>query len=126
MKNIWNKLKINNYTYLFLIICALCGYIKNIAIIFIICLIHELGHVYFIKLFKYKIVSIELLPFGGFTTIDKKINTSINKDIIIACGGIIFQLILLLIIYLFKRYFNIITYNLILDYSMILIVFNYK
>jgi len=124
MKNILNKLKINNYTYLFFIICALCGYIKNITIIFAICLFHELGHVFFIKLFKYKVVSIEILPFGGFTTIDKKINTSINKDILIAFGGIFFQLILLIIIYIFKNSFNIITYNLIINYSLILIFFN--
>ena len=124
MKNILNKLKINNYTYLFFVICALCGYIKNIIIIFAICLFHELGHVFFIKLFKYKVVSIEILPFGGFTTIDKKINTSINKDIFIAFGGIFFQFILLIIIYIFKNNFNIITYNLIINYSLILIFFN--
>jgi len=124
MKNILSKFKINNYTYLFLIICALCGYIKNITIIFIICLIHELGHVFFIKLFNYKIISVELFPFGGFTTIDKRINTNINKDILIASGGIIFQLILLLFIYLLKNSFNIITYNLIINYSFILILFN--
>lgn len=124
MKNILNKIKINNYTYLFFIICALCGYIKNITIIFSICIIHELGHVFFIKLFKYKVVSVEILPFGGFTTIDKRINTSINKDILIAFGGIFFQLILLLIIYILKNCFNFITYNLIFNYSLILILFN--
>lgn len=124
MKNTLNKLKINNYTYLFLIICALCGYIKNITIIFIICLIHEFGHVFFIKLFKYKVVSIELFPFGGFTSIDKKINTNINKDILIAFGGILAQLFLLFIVYLFKSHFNIITYNLIINYSIVLIFFN--
>ena len=44
--------EINNYTYLFFIICALCGYLKNISIIFLICFIHELGHVFFIKFFR--------------------------------------------------------------------------
>lgn len=124
MMNILNKFKINNYTYFFLLICALCGYIKNITIIFFICFIHELGHIFFIKLFKYKIISVELLPFGGFTTIDKRINTSINKDILISIGGIFFQIILLFIVFLFKNNFNIITYNLIINYSIILIIFN--
>jgi len=124
MMNTLNKFKINNYTYLFFIICALCGYIKNITIIFVICLIHELGHIFFIKLFKYKIISIELLPFGGFTTIDKRINANINKDLLIAFGGIIFQLVLLIIVFCLKNKFNLITYNLIINYSTILIVFN--
>jgi len=124
MKNIWNKFKINNYTYIFIILCALCGYIKNITIIFGICLIHELGHIFFIKLYKYKVVSVELFPFGGFTTIDKKINSDINKDIVIAFGGIFFQFILMLLIYLFKNNINVITYNLIMQYSVLLIIFN--
>ncbi len=124
MKNILNKFKINSYTYFFILICFLCGYLKNILIIFLICLIHELGHICFIKLFNYEIISIELLPFGGFTTINKKINSNINKDLIIACGGFIFQLLLMLFLYLFKDYFNIITYNLYLNYNLILIIFN--
>ena len=124
MMNILSKIKINNYTYLFLLICCLCGFIKNITIIFSICIFHELGHIFFIKLFKYKVVSIELLPFGGFTTIDKHINSSINKDIIISIGGILFQLLIFLIVFIFKNNFNIITYNLIIKYNYILMIFN--
>lgn len=124
MKNTLNKIKINNYTYLFILVCFLCGFIKNIIIIFSICLFHELGHIFFIKIFKYKIVSVELLPFGGFTTIDKHINSSISKDIIISFGGILFQLMLLIIVYVLKNNFNVITYNLIIKYNYILIIFN--
>lgn len=118
------KIKINNYTYLFFLICALVGYLKNIIIIFSICLFHELGHIFFIKLFKYNIDCIELLPFGGYTQVNKKINSSINKDIIINLGGVFFQLILLLFLFLFKHRFNIITYNLIYQYNLILMFFN--
>ena len=124
MKNTLNKIKINNYTYLFILVCFLCGFIKNIIIIFSICLFHELGHIFFIKIFKYKIVSVELLPFGGFTTIDKHINSSISKDLIISFGGILFQLMLLIIVYVLKNNFNIITYNLIIKYNYILMIFN--
>ena len=121
---IFYKIKINNYTYLFFLLCALCGYLKNILIIFSICLIHELGHVFFIRLFKYDVVCIELLPFGGFTTTNQKINSNINKDLIIALGGIFFQLIFVLIIFFFKNDINMITYNLFIKYNLILIIFN--
>jgi len=124
MMNLFNKFKINNYTYLFIFLCFICGFIKNITIIFAICIIHELGHIFFIKLFNYNIIKVELFPFGGFTTIDKKINSNINKDIMIAFGGILFQIILYLFIYLFKNNFNVITYNLIINYNFILIIFN--
>lgn len=124
MKKFYKKIKINNYTYLFFIICALCGYLKNISIIFLICFIHELGHVFFSYIFKYEIISIELFPYGGLTTTNKKINSSINKEIIINLGGIFFQLIFILLLYLFKSNLNIITYNLYINYNFILIIFN--
>lgn len=121
---IYSKFRINILTYLFFLICAFCGYLKNIIIIFIICLIHELGHIFFIKLFKYNLISIEIFPFGGYTTIDKKINSNLNKDLIISLGGILFQLLLFIILVIFKDYFNLFTYNLFLNYNLILIIFN--
>lgn len=89
-----------------------------------ICLIHELGHIFFIKLFNYDILKVELFPFGGFTTYNSKINNNINKDILISLGGILSQFILLLFLYLFKSNFNIITYNLFITYSYTIIIFN--
>ena len=55
MKNILIKFNISYYTYLFLIICFFCGFIKNILILFMIIIIHELGHILIIKILKYKI-----------------------------------------------------------------------
>ena len=124
MMNLKRKVKINNFTYLFLFLCFLCGYIKNICIIFFICIVHEFGHVIFIKLFKYEITSIELFPFGGFTTINKRINTSINKDIIISIAGIFNQMILLVFLLFFKKYMNNITYNLFIQYNLTIMIFN--
>lgn len=124
MKKFYKLFKINNYTYLFFIICSLCGYLKNVLIIFFICFIHELGHVFFSKIFNYEITCVELFPYGGLTTTNKRINSSINKDIIINFGGVLFQLLFLLIIYIFKMHFNILTYNLFINYNITLIIFN--
>lgn len=124
MKKYYKKIKINNYTYLFFLLCAFCGYLKNIFIIFSICFIHELGHVFFIKLFNYEIDSIEFLPFGGYTKVNKHINSSINKDIVINFGGIFFQLLFMFLLFCFKNTFNLITYNLFINYNIILIIFN--
>ncbi len=124
MMSILKKIKINNWTWVFVLIALLCGYIKNIFIVFIICLFHELGHVFFIRLFKYKIIKIELFPFGGWTIIDKRINSSITKDIIISVGGFINQIILFLFIYSLRDYLSVITYNLIYNYNFIILIFN--
>ncbi len=59
--------------------------------IFIIVLIHESGHFFFAKIFKRRIVSVSLLPFGGLTKIDAKISEDIWEDLLIAVGGIFFQ-----------------------------------
>lgn len=124
MMKFFKIFKINNYTYLFFIVCALCGYLKNILIIFTICFIHELGHVVFAKIFNYQVISVELFPYGGLTTINKRVNSNINKDIIINFGGVVFQLVLALIIYAIKTRMSIITYNLYINYNIILIIFN--
>ncbi len=124
MKNIYNKFHINSYTYVFLFLCALSGYLKNMFLIFIICFIHELGHIFFTKLFGYEIIKVEILPFGGFTTINKRINSSIRKDLIISIGGILSQLLFITIIFFCQSLIHPITYNLLMQYNFLLIIFN--
>lgn len=141
-----NIIKINFVTIYFLLILFLCGYLKIGLIIFLIVIIHELGHVFFALLFHYKILNITIYPFGGITKINKDLNTPIYKELLIASGGVIFQLILFLIInYLplsiyfksnFIKYnFSILFFNLLpiipLDGSVILnsflnMIFSYK
>ena len=94
-------IKINFLTIYFLLLLFLCGYLKVGLIIFFIVIFHELGHILFIKLFNYKIVSINIYPFGGITKINKDINTPVNKELIIAAAGVIFQLLLFMMVYYF-------------------------
>ena len=96
MKNTY--LKFNSLTLYFLLISLLSGYIKYSLYSLFIVLFHELGHIFIIKLLGYKISMIEIFPFGGICKINKKLNDSIIKDILIALFGIIFQIILLLFI----------------------------
>lgn len=101
MKTIFPKFKINEISYLVFLSFLLTGFIKNILLIFIIICIHELGHIFFLKLFHYEIEKIEIFPFGGLTTTKNKyINSPINKDIVIYLGGILFQSILYLLFFL--------------------------
>lgn len=88
-----------DYTTLYLLfILLLCGYIRvGLTILFIV-LFHELGHVLVCLLFKYKIISVTIYPFGGITRVEKDINTSTNKEIILSLAGIFMQLILIPII----------------------------
>ncbi len=126
MKTIWPKIKIDSSTYLLIFFSLLAGYLKNISIILIIVLIHELGHVFFFKLFKIDIIQIIIYPFGGVTYINKRIHERIYKDLIISLGGIIFQVILFFIFYYLyhNNYIVSRTYQLFCLYNLNIIMFN--
>lgn len=115
-------IKVNFLTLYFLLLLFLCGFIKIGLIIFFIVIFHELGHVFFIKLFKYKIIDITIYPFGGIIKTDKDINTPPNKELLIASGGIIAQIILFIIIYLIPL--NILTKELLYKYNLSIMLFN--
>ena len=126
MKNILAKTKINNLTYLLLLICFLTALFKNILIVILIVLVHELGHVYFINKLKYEVNKIEIYPFGGITEIQKDLNSPTNHDILIASGGFIFQLFLM-VFFIFLNYLNLISlnlYNLFMSYNTAIMLFN--
>lgn len=126
MKNILDKVRIDYSTYILILIGLLSGYIKNIMIILGIVLVHELGHVFFFSLFKMDIESIVIYPFGGVSKVNKKIHERIYKDILISLGGIIFQGLLIIVIYLLYKYSIIVdsTYNMYISYNKSIILFN--
>lgn len=124
MKNMSKVFKINPATYFFILTFFFTGLIKNIIIIYSIIIIHELGHVFIIKLLKYKVLEINIYPMGGITKIEKRINTKLTDDLLISLFGIIFQIILFFIIYLLKDYLNPSTYKLFCLYNKTIIIFN--
>lgn len=126
MKNILKKVKIDCTTYLLIILALFAGYIKNISLILLIVLIHEIGHVFFFILFKIKIQKITIFPFGGVTYVNKKLHERIYKDVLISLGGIFFQVILgvfFLILYNFDFIVSS-TYSLFTLYNIRIIIFN--
>ena len=126
MKNILTKFNFH-YTYLIMAFgLVITGHFSNLIVFTSLIIIHELGHVIASLYFKYKIDKITIYPYGGLTKVDKKINTNINNDIIVATSGIIFHtLYFLLILFLYKN--NIIRqyiYNEFYLYNKSMILFN--
>lgn len=121
-----SKFVINPATYFLILTFLFTGLIKNILLIYLIVIFHELGHVLIIKKLKYKIIKVEIYPMGGITFIDKKINTKIFHELLISIFGIIFQIILeIIFFYLFQN--NLIrsnTYNLFNNYNRTIMIFN--
>ena len=123
MKNIF---KIDNSTYILVLFGLLSGYIKNIFIIFVIVLIHELGHVFFFYMFNYDIESIVIYPFGGVSKVNKRIHERIYKDVLVSIGGILFQIVLFLLFCLLYRFDMVVksTFLMFCTYNISVILFN--
>ena len=110
---------------LYFLMC-LTGDFKRVILTFIIIIIHETGHLIFLKNFKVSVTKLTIYPFGGLIETDKLINFSPLKELLISIGGLLNQLILyILFFYLYKyNLINTYTYNLFLSINTSLILFN--
>ena len=124
--NILKKVKFNYLTLFIIVSSFFCGMFNYLFILFIIIIIHELGHIIMIKLFGYEIINIEILPFGGKVNIKKNINSSINKEIIISISGIVMQSMFYIFInYLYiKGYVNTNYFLIFKNYNIAILLFN--
>lgn len=113
-------IKFDYSTIFILLVLFLCGYIRLGLMIIFIVLFHELGHILTSIFFKYKIISVTIYPFGGITKLDKDINTSPNKEMLLALSGIIMQIILIPLV----KLVNIHDYNLFMKYNLSIMIFN--
>ncbi len=120
MKIILNKYKIHSTTYVLFLVSFLCGMFRRVLYLFFIVCFHELGHLFFIKLFHYKVIEVVIYPFGGITRVEHRLNDSIKKEIIISCGGVFFQLILGILVIFSSLYDK----ELFLFYNSVILIFN--
>lgn len=98
MKNILVKFNIDLSTYILLLLYFICGYIKAALIIYLIVIIHEIGHILVSYLCGYKIKKVTIYPFGGITETNTYLNSPLKKDFVVYSGGLLFQIILGLIL----------------------------
>ena len=83
---------------------CLAGDFKRVVLTFIIIILHESGHIIFLKYFQVPITKLTIYPFGGLIKTNKLINFSPLKELLISIGGILNQLILYLIFYFLYKY----------------------
>lgn len=126
MMSIIKKIKIDSSLYFLLLIGMLCGYIKDVFIVFSIVLMHEFGHVIFFRIFNIDIDRIVIYITGGICYVNKKINTRILYDFFINIAGILMQVILFLVVFYLwvKGYVVSTTYNMFKTYNFSIMLFN--
>ena len=126
MKNTYKKIDIS-YTLLFIMFLSLIsGLFKDIIILFMIIIIHEMGHIFTSNLFKWRIHKISIGVVGGYITYDEVIDKPFKEEFLIGISGFLFQLILF-IVSLFLYNNNLIDYKiffLIKKYNISIFIFN--
>jgi len=118
--------KINYFTYIFLLLSMLSGYMREMFLVFIILVVHEMGHFFLMRINNIKVDSIIIYPYGGMIKSNMLINTNSYKVLIISLGGIFIQLLLWLIFFLFYK-FNFIgesIYFIFFKYNISIMLFN--
>lgn len=108
------KIKFHPFFYFVTIVIIITGQFKNYLLFMSLILVHEVGHITGALILKWNIEKIIILPFGGLTIFNEKINRLMIEEFIILIMGPLFQIIYY---QLFKDY-------LIKEYHYLLLLFN--
>lgn len=110
------KIKIH-YTFLILFILSIfLGLFKEFVCIILVLTIHEIGHLFFLKIFKYDVSLITIYPFGGVIKYKEK-NDYNYRIILITLGGVIFNVLSFIL-------FNVIGLKLLSNLSLFFFLIN--
>ncbi|KMY51097.1 M50 family metallopeptidase [Peribacillus loiseleuriae] len=103
LKLLW-KIKIHPTLWLVIGISVLTSHFTQILMFFVIIFVHEMGHAVAAHFFKWRIKSIQLLPFGGALETDEYGNKSLKEDLIVILAGPIQHVWLVGLAYLFYSF----------------------
>ena len=99
-----------------LVFSILLGFYKYMLSVLICFFIHELGHLIFIKIFNYKVLSFTLFPYGGVINYREE-NDFIYKLLFICLGGVILN-------FLFYIIFSFLDISLLKQISLYFVIIN--
>lgn len=123
------KITLIRFDVTFLIVALgfmLTGYFLNLLVFTSLIIIHELGHYFICRIENIKVQEIVIYPYGGLTKVEDFINRDIDKELLVAVFGIVFQSLyffLIIIIYnfgLIREY----TFLLFKEYHFSMLIFN--
>lgn len=94
------SIKIHYSIYFVLFFSIVIGLYQEFFIVLFSFLFHELGHLLFLYIFKYKINKITIYPFGGVIDFNNKPDF-LYRYFLISIGGLLFNFLLIVFGYLF-------------------------
>lgn len=89
------KIKIHESLIILILIALLAGFIKKILLIYSLVLLHEMGHIFACYYQKRRIISFELIPFGGIIEFENDKNTNLLSEMLIVMAGPLVNLLLM-------------------------------
>ncbi|OEF98038.1 hypothetical protein BHF71_03180 [Vulcanibacillus modesticaldus] len=96
------KITINPFFWIIIIGAILTGQIVEIITLFAVVIIHEIGHLFTANSYQWKIIEIQLLPFGGMAKVEQ-ITDSIWEEFIVAISGPFQNLMMIIIAITFQK-----------------------
>ncbi|WP_281889033.1 site-2 protease family protein [Paenibacillus sp. YYML68] len=84
---------------LLMLLSVITGYFIEIVTLFVIVLIHELGHVSVARSFGWKVKEVQLLPFGGVAAMEEAPGSRALEELLVALGGPLQNVWMMLVAY---------------------------
>ena len=91
MKSIFKKVHISYFFIILVLVSFLSGLFRDIIWLFIVLMVHELGHILFSIVFKWNIDRIDINIYGGLITYDDILDKPFFQEFIISISGVLFQ-----------------------------------
>lgn len=126
MKSIYKKVDISYLFLLVIFLSLISGLFRDIITLFLVIIIHEIGHIITSKVFKWKIKKISIGLCGGFITYDEVIDKPFIEEFLISISGFLMQFVFFLISYVLyeNNIIDIKTFYLIKKYNLSVFLFN--
>lgn len=103
MKSIYKKVHLSSFFLCVIFLSLLSGLFKDVITLFIVIMVHELGHVTTSLIYGWKIKRIDIGICGGYITYDENIDKPFLQEFLIAISGFLFQTILYLVVAILCR-----------------------
>ena len=107
-------------------IAILTGYFRDLVIVVVIILIHELGHDMMARFFHWRVRRIVLLPFGGVAEVDEHGNRPFKEEFLVVLFGPIQHLWLIGVgfCFFYFDFWSLIFFEKFFAYNLMILLFN--
>jgi stage IV sporulation protein FB len=120
------RISIHPLFFLIYFLALIHGFLYDVLLLFVIVLIHELGHACTALSFGWRVKKIELLPFGGVAEVDEHGNRPIQEEALVIAAGPLMNIIMIGVTFVFLHFNlwnNAFAYQF-LEYNLLILLFN--